>query len=524
LQNCLPHTLLLLPLISCGGGSEVEHPANVLFISIDTLRADHLSAWGYERATSPHIDALAAAGVLCEDAYSTTSWTLPAHHSMLTGLYPSAHGVCDERLWQAVQHPDGPEEVPQRGASLGELLAQRGYRTGGIYTWMYLEERFGFGRGFEDWERIGRPIYEDPHYERLLAAGDAGAIEELRREHPERFDQHHPTSALAVDAALEWLQRDDERPYFLFLHLFDVHDDYVPPAPFDSRFDPEYAGDVDGEKITSADSPFKRDMDPRDLEHVIALYDGEIAWVDSQIGRLLEGLERLGLSEDTLVVLTSDHGEEFFEHGHKTHRTHLYRESVHVPLLLRFPGRLPAGMRVRGPVSIVDILPTVCSLLDVPAPAGLSGSDLAPILRAERENEPRTYLSELQVFPEGSFWPARELGIHRGEQHWILSTSAGGTRSATRFDLSTNPRESGDGQALDPDAEELARPLRELRELVSAQRRSAPARAGGSAALTSAEIEALADVGYAGLEEEGPTALGGNSGRLCLDGCIWPGP
>ena len=157
--------------------------------------------------------------------------------------------------------------------------------------------------------------------------------------YPELFDIGRPTAPEVVDRGLEWLRAEvadgDEQPIFLFLHLFDVHDPYTPPSPYDELYDPDYEGPIDGRDITGAESLVHKDMPARDLEHLLALYDGGISWIDSEVGRVLDALEELGLTEDTLVVITSDHGEEFFEHERKTHRKQLYRESVHVPLLLR---------------------------------------------------------------------------------------------------------------------------------------------------------------------------------------------
>ena len=507
----------------CGGGGSDRRP-NLLLISIDTLRADHLSAYGYERETSPHIDELARGGVLCKTAYSTTSWTLPAHHSMLSGLTISAHGVCDERLWQAVGQEGGPAELPLRGTYLSEVLKRRDYRTAGFYSWKYLEPEFGFGAGFDVWERVWYPIYTHPeHSERFHALRQAGELEALARwqaEEPELFDDQRPTAGEGVDLALDWLEQQGEDPFFLFLHLFDTHDDYVPPPPYDTRFDPDYDGPIDGRNVSGANSPVVPGMDPRDLEHLIALYDGEIAWVDSQIGRLLDRLDELGLAEDTLVILTSDHGEEFFEHGHKTHRTHLYRESVEVPLIFRLPGVLPAGRVVEGPVGLIDIVPTVCNLLDVPAPAVLSGTDLRAILEGEAENGERDYLSELFVFQEG--WvPERQVAVHRGDRHDILTFPPGAPARAERFDLAANPLEEGRGSPLEPSDPGVQATLSALRDRTADERAAAPPRDAEVQPLSEADWAEIEALGYGGAAEGGPGGLS-DLGRLCLDGCVWP--
>jgi arylsulfatase A-like enzyme len=525
---------------ACGPAPATAPRPNVVLVSIDTLRADHLSAYGYARETSPRIDALAREGVLFEEALSTTSWTLPAHLSLLTGLAISAHGVCDDRLWQLPPEAEALSESPLHGTFLSEVLQRAGYRTAGFHTWKYLEERFGFGPGFDVYERIGHSVYSHPElgprFERLRAAGDQAAIRAWMAAEPELFDDHRPTAGEAVDRALAWLSeqvseqaleraRDQEAaPFFLFLHLFDVHEDYVPPPPFDRRFDPEYTGPIDGRKVSSPGSPVHAGMAPRDLEHLIALYDGEIAWVDSQVGRLLDALAQAGVARDTLLVLTSDHGEEFFEHGAKTHRQQLHRESVHVPLILRWPAGLPAGERVQGPVGIIDVAPPVYGLLGLAPPAGLSGTDLAGVARGSAENGARTYLSELYLFGDG-WTPERRLGLHRGAEHALLRTAPGGATELTRFDRALDPLERGPGErlALDsPTARELSARLQALRAELAQQRALSLRRGAELLPLDAEERDELGDMGYAGASEDDAPAGVSARERLCLDGCVWP--
>jgi arylsulfatase A-like enzyme len=516
-------------LAACGGGSEapVARRPNVLLISLDTLRADHLSAYGYARETSPRIDALARDGVLFERAVAPTSWTLPAHLSMLTGLSISAHGVCDDRLWQA-REPDGaPRAIPFRGTFLPELFKNAGYDTAGFYTWKYLEPRFGFGPGFDTYERIGSSVFSDPElakrFEALRAAGDTAEIQRWMAESPLAFDEQRPTADEAVDAALAWLDaRAGDAPFFLFLHLFDIHDGYVPPAPFDARFtDPGYAGPVTGRRVTAPDSPVRPDMAPADLAQLVALYDGEIAWVDSQVGRVLDRLDELGLAGDTVVVLTSDHGEEFFEHGGKTHRAQLYAESVHVPLVVAWPGELPAGRRVAGTVGLVDVLPTIAGLAGVAAPKGLTGRDLSAIARGA-ENPPVGYLTELVVFPaDGAGEPLFHVGLVLGDEHVLVHAGHGDARRFATFDLARNPAEVGFGHAVaagSDAARAIERRLDEQRSRARSAREQAPPRAGTATPLSPSDLAELAALGYA---HGGGPAAGDAGERLCLDGCVW---
>jgi arylsulfatase A-like enzyme len=525
--------LALLP--ACGGGARDAAPRpDVVLISIDTLRADHLGCYGYARETSPHIDRLASQGVLFEDAVSTTSWTLPAHLSMLTGLAISAHGVCDDRLWQLPEDELGVS--PLRGTFLSEVLQRAGYRTAGFYSWKYLEERFGFGPGFDRYERVGHSVYSHPElgprFEAMRKAGDTDGIRAWMEREPELFDDQRPTSGEAVDRALAWIgerraarARGEDAPFFLFLHLFDVHDEYVPPAPWDTRFDPDYDGPIDGRHVSSPSSPVHAGMPKRDLEHLIALYDGEIGWVDSQVGRLLDELERAGASQDTLVILTADHGEEFFEHGAKTHRQNLHRESVHVPLIARWPAALPAGRRIAGPTGLVDVAPTVYGLLGLEPPAGMSGANLARVARGEEPNGARTYLTELYLFrDEDRGTPERRIGLHAGNEHVLLRIRPDGALEALRYDRAVDPPETGAPARLAPDspaARAISERMQALRSELVAQRGRSEARDETLRPMSERELMELEGAGYAGSSEVGASGAA-DRGRLCIDGCVWP--
>jgi arylsulfatase A-like enzyme len=532
----------LLVASGCGEspGSGVTTPSaaqrpNVLVISIDTLRADHLSCYGYPRATSPHIDRLAADGALFERAWSTTSWTLPAHLSMLTGEYISAHGVCDDRLWDVVGKPGGPEALPLCGTFVSELARQVGYRTAGFYSWKYLEPRFGFGPGFETWERIGYSVYSHPvhsvQFETLRAANDKAAVEAWRKREPLLFDDQRPTAGETVDAALGWLERrnnepqpETHAPFFLFVHLFDVHDAYKPPPPFDTRFcDPAYSGPITGDQVSSPKSLVVPGMAPADLEHLIALYDGEIAWTDTQVQRLLDYLDAQGLRDDTLVVLTSDHGEEFFEHGQKTHRVQLHPESLRVPLVLRWPARIRPGTHVAGNASLVDIVPTLCELLDLPVPRDVSGRSLVDALRTGSIPADRDLLSELFHFAPGSAAPLRRLSLVRGDAQWLIDVAPGGARTLLRHDFASDPlgRSAAVPIALGSTEEvELGKRLDNLRVRVAELRCPPSQRRGEARPLSELEKRELSNLGYV---QGGTTAVSaGGTERLCLDGCVWP--
>ncbi|MCP3916415.1 MAG: sulfatase [bacterium] len=519
-RRAKPLLTLALLLGACSDTESGKRP-NVLLVSIDTLRADHVSAYGYGRETTPELDALAAEGVRFERCISSTSWTLPAHLTMLTGLPISAHGVCDDRLWTRVQNGK-PLPVPLRGRFISEALDEAGYATAGFYSWKYLDDQFGFGPGFETWEWLGHKFFTHPEvgpeFQRLQDAGDVDGMKALLAKHPELFDDAHPSSPEVIDAALAWLdERKADDPFFLFVHLFDAHDPYVPPAPFDTRFDPDYSGPIDGRRITTPDSPVRADMAPRDLENLVARYDGGIAYVDSELGRLFAALERLGLKEDTLVLVTSDHGEEFFEHGHKTHRRQLHLESVGVPLIARWPGELPADTVVPGTVGLVDVAPTIAAACGVELGTASPGLSLLPFARGEAENGERTYTSLLLLFGDAPGAPERLVALTRGAQRDFLSTRGTAPWTGVRFDLALDPTESGAGTPLVADVYEPA--LAGVRTALGRLRTGLPQRSGSLPPLSAHDRRQLAAMGYSSADGEFGE---GDANRLCIDGCVWP--
>jgi arylsulfatase A-like enzyme len=373
---------LVLWLGACSQADDPERPPNVLLISIDTLRADHLGAYGYERDTSPFIDSLARRGVRFDDAVSASSWTLPAHMSLLTGRLPSSHGVNDstDRLRRGVP-------------TLAKLLRSAGYRTTAFVSWVFLSPGFGFGRGFDEYfDLIPPPSQRDATSRHAIKA--------------EAF----------VSRVLEWLPAERSEPWFLFLHLFDPHIDYEPPLEDARVFDPDLedvsAGHYDAIK------PYIRGLDASapamaeaDAERVRALYDGEIRYVDRQLARLFEALGERGMLDDTLVVLTADHGEEFGEHGSmEGHGWTLYDEVLHVPLILVLPDAHQAGRSIAGQVRTIDVVPTVLALTGVPPPEGLDGRSLVP--RLEGLPPPDDAIAFSQISRNNRMWSAR-TGRHK---------------------------------------------------------------------------------------------------------------
>ena len=318
---------------------------NILLISIDSLRADHVHSYGYERETSPSMDALAQEGVLFRYTVAPTSWTLPAHVTMLTSLPPAYHKVTADltRL--------DPEAV-----TLAEVLRAAGYETAAFVSGAYLRAEYGHRQGFDHFDDYSAlPLAWNAH--RQITSPDL-----LR---------------LVTKWIDDWDRGGRRRPFFIFLHMWDVHYDYDPPSPYDRMFDPDYTGSITSENF-EGNRAINPKMDPRDLEHIVALYDGEIRYTDEHLGRLFSFLRERGVFDDTVVTVTSDHGDEFFEHGKKGHRRTLYDEVLLVPLIMRYPKRIPAGKVVTDQVRLIDLAPTLLSLAGVDPPDSFGLARLDP--------------------------------------------------------------------------------------------------------------------------------------------------
>lgn len=411
LALCLP------ALLAACGDSAPTGPPHILLVSIDSLRGDHLSANGYrsatnpDRATSPRMDALAAEGVRFERFLSSTSWTLPAHMTLLTGLPDPVHGVTD-----ITQRLD-----PMR-TTLAEAFGAAGYETAGFFSGPNLHPYYGFAQGFDIYENCASYKVE------LEAFGDSGNIAMMDVHEKSHRDISGPR---VVETWGQWLENraSQDRPSFSFVHLWDAHYDFVPPKEFDV-FDPAYRGAIDGTHFLESEKGGA--LSPRDLRHWLALYDGEILSVDAQIGAMLDKLESLGLADNTLVVVTSDHGDEFKEHGAKGHQSTLYDEVVRVPLILRWPDRLPAGAVVRGTAGLVGLAPTLCDLAGLPPLTESRAESLRPMWEGQDTDRPVLMTLDL---------PTRGLHVSAAQQgdakiFWDENTERG-----VSFDLGSDPKE-----------------------------------------------------------------------------------
>ncbi|MCH2102623.1 MAG: sulfatase-like hydrolase/transferase [Planctomycetes bacterium] len=396
---------------------------NLLLVTFDTTRADRIGCYGYGGASTPVLDALAAEGALFERCIAPAPVTLPSHATVLTGLQPYSHGARNNGT-----HKLG-EEIP----SIAGMLQEQGFATGAVTSAFVLDSRFGLDSGFDSY---------DDDLSSGSGQGNFGFAE-----------------TIAVDTssrALKWLERRGDERWFLWIHYFDPHADYNPPEPYRSRFKDE-------------------------------LYDGEIAYTDAMFGDVIEHLRRAGELDETLVVVTSDHGEALGEHGETTHGLFIYDATTHVPLIMSHP-RLPGGERIEGVVGLVDVAPTALDLLGVSYGADFDGRSLAGrMLSPGASVEERPAYSE-SMFPKFGFgWS--ELRSLRGD-NWRYVRAP----RPELYDLEVDPKELDDLSEREPALVELR--AGELGATLPEVEAETFTRDGGG--MDSEVEEALAALGYAG--------------------------
>jgi arylsulfatase A-like enzyme len=407
-----------------------EPPANapnVLLIVLDTLRAERLSSYGYPRPTTPFLDAYAQRGVLFEKAFSTSSWTLPAHTSMFTGRLPIEHGA---GLWRY----DG------RYPTLAEALSRRGYATAAfVANEKICTAAFGLARGFQRWENIFWDAKSS------FVATTFG--KKLKQFYVPWFN---PASKFdRMDAPevnrrfLRWLDHRPNRPFFAFLNFMEVHSPVNPPRSFAERFSKH------PDEISSSRWFRKRaslpELSARGRENKNDAYDASLAYLDTQLKALFQELERRGLEQDLLVVIVSDHGESLGENGLFDHRSALYLPQIRVPLILRFPGRIPEGRRVSAVVGIQDLTASIAELIALKNPS-FGGTSLVACWTSPDSNAGERFSSaELDHSPFSTLenWPSYHGAIKSligPRWHYIVHEKLG----KALFDWQTDPQEARD--------------------------------------------------------------------------------
>lgn len=363
---------LLLVLAGCAPDDSLRVPKGtpVILISIDTLRADHLPAYGYRGVETPAIDRLRKEGVLFEKAYSPTPLTFPAHSSLLTGVLPAVHGVRDNVGYRLDPQKIDKGELP----FLPQILKAQSYATGGAVSAYVLQGKGGLRTGFD--------FYEDS-VEFRTNTGLGGL-------------QRPGTETLRL--SLDWVRSVRGRPFFFFFHIYEPHTPYTPPEPYASRY--------------------------------ASKYDGEIAAADRIVGDLLTALQDLDVYDRALIVLLSDHGEGLGDHGEEEHGVLLYEEAIHVPLLLKLPDSKLAGSTVSKPAQLIDVVPTVLSLLGEPLPAALKGASLLKLADA-----PARRIYSETFYPRLHFGWSELTSLIDGRHHYIEGPDP------ELYDLAADPKE-----------------------------------------------------------------------------------
>ena len=409
-----------------------SHPPNIILITLDTTRADRMGFLGSRRGLTPHLDALAKEGVVFTKAYAHVPLTTASHATILTGTYPQYNHVNDFGKPLAADLPYLPD-----------ILHHHGYRTAAFVGSLILDPLDGLAPGFDR----GFDYY------------DAGF--RLRRAHEDRYKTVERRAGEVIDHALAWLRSNPQRPVFVWIHLYDAHDPYDPPRPYKQRY---------------ASFP----------------YDGEIAYVDAQVGRLFTALRSQGLYDGALIAVMADHGEAFGEHGERTHGIFLYDETIHVPLLFKLPGEYFARERISARAGLVDVTPTILKAAGFAVPSAVQGESLLKVMQAKARGAP-VQSSDRPMYAETDY-PQRAFGwsplraLREGKYLYIQAPRR------ELYDQSEDPKEvrnvAGERSAV---AVTLARNLDEFRI-----RTGAVHSAGG--ALDADQAQKLNALGYVGAD------------------------
>ena len=405
----------------------VDKP-NVVLITLDTTRADHIGCYGYAGARTPRLDALAGRGILFEQAATSSPLTLPAHCSILTGMYPTYHGV----------RVNGNTALSEEQTTIAEVLSPKGYACGAFIGAFVLDGRWGLRQGFE--------LYDDKFDLKKYKHIDLGAIQRPGNQ--------------VMDAALGWMQEQTDKPFFAWVHLYDPHTPYEPPEPYLSEFAPR---------------------------GLAGLYDGEIAFMDEQVGRCVDWLEKSGLAKNTILILIGDHGEGLGSHGEGTHGYFIYDYAVHVPLIVVTPFEKLRGIRVSSQVRAVDVFPTLLELTGVAPAVQSQGRSLVPlIVRPSKKEEGYAYAESLTPSLQFGWSPLHSLRTPRYK--YIDAPKAELYDLAQDADEQTNLSGSNSGLVREMKAE--------LQRLMAETSRGAPT--PQAANLDKETMERLSALGYIG--------------------------
>lgn len=396
---------------------------NIVLITPDTLRGDHLSCYGYDKISTRFVDSLAEEGVLFENAISTSPWTLPSFASLFTSLYPTVHGAGREVSFAV--HTGIREGVVR----LAEVLKEVGYHTRALSQSWFLGEDFGFRHGFDYYNNMWRGL-EDIRAREISKRKKAFLWSYLVD--PGKKISKSIAQA-TTDEIIDWLEVNDQYPFFLWVHYLDPHFPYKRVKNY--NLDTNYKGKLTDDLVGNMDffqlrtGAYRLNQD--DKKYFEVLYDEEILYIDESIGRILDKLKQINQTDNTLFVFTSDHGEEFWEHGRFGHGIGMHQEVINVPLIMKLPGILPSGARINQHVSLVDVMPTILDILGVKHKIKLEGESLLPLINGDQTSD-RAVFNELPKFFEN------RKSITKNNYKLIYFPSS---KNAELFDLEKDPHE-----------------------------------------------------------------------------------
>jgi len=397
-----------------------ETPPPIIFVMVDTLRADYLGTYGFAGDVSPHIDALAAEGVVFDRCFAQSPWTKPSIATVHTGLYPEVHKVFTEggKFLARGTTTIETDALSEDAVTLAEVLRSRGYATAAFVANPWVRASHGFAQGFD--------VYDSD-----------GADNEM-------------PGAEMVDRSIEWLgERKSGEPFFLYIHLMDVHGPYTAPqAHYDALAGSSAAAPVHrlSEDHYQRIPPYlrmpawARQQESREVAVWRQRYAAGVRWMDASVGTLFAALRERGLLDAALVIVTSDHGEALYEHRGWDHGYTAYEHQIHVPLVLRFPGGAHGGRRVGDVVGLVDVMPTLLAVAGAELPPGVQGRDLTPVLSGQKGSD--------VMFTEAIKWRPGQRVVRTAEHKLIIDRN---TDELTLYDLQADPAESRDVATEDPE-------------------------------------------------------------------------
>ena len=392
-----------------------QPPKGIILISLDTLRADHLGSYGYHRNTSPHMDTFAREGIVFENAVVQSPWTPSSHASIMTSLYPTSHGVYSDSPMLDTSH-----------MTLAELLQEAGYQTAAFTDGGWMNGEFGLKQGFD--------IYDD----------EGGGIAKI------------------IPKVKEWLNKNGSKHFFIFIHCYDIHSPYNPPLPYNSIF---HEFPYTGHLIPSSNNLVlanknKLTTSEADLKHFISLYDGGIRYTDEKIGEFLSYLNKFGLKDHSLIVITSDHGEEFKEHGKFLHGQLYFRSNLHVPLIMHIPNYPKKTIRIKELVRSIDLLPTILEISGLPSNQQAQGKSLLPLIKRHTSFFDLFLWQSINFFGKDSTTSLAEIK-YPNVHYWSLITDDGylvisdlKLESMQLFNLSVDPLAKADISDVNADISE----------------------------------------------------------------------